>query len=410
MRLITAFDRIEGYSHGIGLVLIVGLMMHPLHSLLGVSIKYLFVATVAYLMGLAFVDLKAPLKKGVIRTGLVIFLLGLFGSFISGSFHQLFIGITGAVLVLLGASITRICDEKLIMRMLIWIDIALLGASWISYFYAYFGGLPILWVENLETKVPLPLYLFSFSNSVEANIIRPSGFFDEPGALAMFNILVVALNEIINKKKLTSLVLLFLGLISFSVMEAIALVIFLVINVYWLFTLVNKFPIRFVAATIIFVLALEAQYDALYLQFLRRLNFENGWISGDNRLGQVILFFNVLNPRIFFQGANAQDIISEGDLSSNPFSILFESGIFIWIPYFMMEIFLLKMAFSKCSGIKFSAIIIFILLLQRPYIFSLYNGLFIWIVMIILSDKYKNVIQIKPPYLGSVKNAHRDYA
>ena len=122
-------------------------------------------------------------------------------------------------------------------------------------------------------------------------------------------------------------------------------------------------------------------YEYIDTVFLERAKIEDGKLKADSRSGQIDDFFKVVNQDILLKGykASINNIDTDIDQSSNPFNIIFYYGIFAWIPYLFLELWLFYKIFMVKKHLKFSVIILFLILLQRPYLYNLY-----WTTLIII--------------------------
>lgn len=240
---------------------------------------------------------------------------------------------------------------------------------WLGYFYAYFGGSSFFSLINPETegKYKFFFYLFTFTNTVDGNFIRPSAIFDEPGSLVFFITSVVVIMEINKFSKSKSFLLLFLLNITGSLVSVILFFLYL----FFKFKLNKKLLIFLLIFIIVYIF--KNNLDFIDYLSARTLNIDS--LIFNNRTTQIISFFENVDKDTFLYGKDLslnKDLLI--DQTSNPFSILWAHGIFMSIPYFLIEIWLLyKFLFGKKQN-KFSLIAIFLTLLQRPYIYSLYWG------------------------------------
>jgi hypothetical protein len=90
----------------------------------------------------------------------------------------------------------------------------LIGA-YLGFVYALAGGAPIFSIKNPDNRTSW-LYLTTFTNARIGRIIRPSGFFDEPGALSFFICITAMLRNINKRNSKITLLLLFTGFITLS--------------------------------------------------------------------------------------------------------------------------------------------------------------------------------------------------
>lgn len=356
---------------------------HPIQGLLGINVKILFALASLLLILLGLYKSHGHIDIKPINVSMILVLLTCVGSFFSGTMHQLLIGFAGATM-LISVSLTFLCfASKRSITILVWLNIVILVGAWIGFAYAFYGGSPILEVVAPEREIAIPLYLTTFTNSVILNIIRPSGIFDEPGALAMFSIMTACLNELCRGSRIYSMSILMLSLITFSLMSLFAISLYCII-------MFNKknIPKNFIwLLPVLFLISIGYYFGGDIVQdlYLNRFVIVDGKFAGDNRTTQVLEFFDVIDTDIFLSGYySIHGPYSAGGQSSNPFTLLYSSGFFVWLPYFVVILWLLSFSYKGVAQIRFVALIMALLLLQRPYIFSMFWGLYINYVLFIL--------------------------
>lgn len=200
--------------------------------------------------------------------------------------------------------------------------------------------------------------------------IRPSGIFDEPGTLSFVICSLVIYRKYLKMDMLFSWVLLFLGLITFSVVHVLCVLIFMLLErkrfVY------NVYLLLFVV--VLYVIYSSMFKEAVDLELLRRFEYDQstGFV-GDNRSGRFInalkyvdldnIIFG-LDGRLFYDYHN--NIGKYGDIGENFLSPLVIKGIFVSLPYYVVVLWLLIIAFRKNSNYGF--VVMVLMLLQRPYV------------------------------------------
>ena len=383
--------------------------MHPIQALLGLNIKMLFVligSIIVFLFLVRSFEEKKLYKKDIVAIiiALLFFAIGAVGSLVSGSFHQLLsISIAFFSLLFLFSDIFRIFNHSTI-KLLTDFTLLLLFSCLLSLIYALAGGESTYSVINPETGKDIQLYLFSFTNSVIGNIIRPSGFFDEPGALAMFvsyvSILIVLSSEEHHKTKLVGIILC-LAMVTFSLMIVIALILFLIFLNEKKISIRNILFITTILSTLGFILN-RLEPELLYSLLFSRFEIIDGVFAGDNRSDQLFKLIRELNSEIILSGYQVlYGNYNDGDIASgNPLSILFTSGIFVFLPYFFIQVFLLLAAIISNDGkLKYSAFLLFLTLLQRPYIYSLYWGILTMVIIIFIARRFiKSIYSVRDPH------------
>ena len=384
MKYTPALSPRPSWTYSIFVIFIVVLLTsHPIQGLLGVNVHILFFLMSLLLILSGLYKAHGQIDIRPIYVSMILILLTCIGSFISGVMHQLLIGLAGATMLIAASLTFSIFATKRNITILLWLNIVILVGAWIGFAYAFYGGSPVLEVTAPEIQRPLPLYFTTFTNSIIHNIIRPSGIFDEPGALAMFSIMTVCLNELCRGNRAYSIAILILSLITFSLMSLIAILLY----VMFMFNK-NNLTNNFIwLMCVLFILGIGYYFGGDVVQdlYINRFVLEDGKFTGDNRTTQVMDFFDLVDSTIFFSGYDSTNgSYLTVDQSSNPFSLLFSSGFFVWLPYFVVILWLLLFFLKGVAQIRFVALIMALLLLQRPYIFSMFWGLFINYVLFIL--------------------------
>jgi hypothetical protein len=99
---------------------------------------------------------------------------------------------------------------------------------------------------------------------------------------------------------------------------------------------------------------------------------EDGRIVGDNRSNQVRDFFRLVDGDLLLRGAHGryQDFDTV-DQSSHPFSIIFGYGLIMWVPYFILLLWLLGTTIRNRFNNAYTSIGLLLLLLQRPFLYNM---------------------------------------
>ena len=130
--------------------------------------------------------------------------------------------------VYIGWSTAKLATSEYFMRIVLaYVGLMILGA-WIASMYSMMGGGFLMSFEMFSTRSFL--FPFTFTNSVSGLFIRPAGLFNEPGALAMYIVLLVVLLEVSKAYSRATPVLLLTGLVTGS------LALFIVTLTYYLFS------------------------------------------------------------------------------------------------------------------------------------------------------------------------------
>lgn len=377
-------------SNLIGFLILISLVLltsHPLQAILNIEIKSLFVFVILFFsICTAFAAEAELIIEDLVYVVFVVF-VSIVGSLVSGIIHQFLIGMAAVAIYVTSKRSAHIVMKQNVMGYLLILTYVVIAMAWIGFFYVLFGGGPTLYIKNPETDRDLVLYLSTFTNTFVEGLIRPAGIFDEPGALVMFGTLVTCLNELVGNQKRHSLIILLLIQITFSITAVIVFATYLAF--FYKKQLKLLIPLSLLAAFIWIISPLINIPEALEEMFSGRFAIVDGRLLGDNRTTQVEEFIELADTDLLLKGAVA-NVTKYGanDQSSNPLTILYESGVFIWSAYLLVLARLVVLAWHSNRAISFCAVVIGILLLQRPYVFSMYWGLLIWITFhVILKRK-----------------------
>jgi hypothetical protein len=245
-----------------------------------------------------------------------------------------------------------------------------------GFVYAFLGYPPIFTIFNEDSR-PNNFYLSTFSSTYSSGFIRPSGFFDEPGALSFFICMTVALRESLSLKRRTSWIILILGLVTTSMMHFIFMIIFLIKTQSSNLTLKIFFIgiLKIMVVICIFSLIEIPFISPIMNAFISKFQIVEGGLAGDNR---SILFLNALeylDLKVFFFGLDIDCMLNSDSCSlkgymqygENPLSLLVHWGILLALPYFIILIYLIIRFIASKDLVILGA---FLLLLQRPYVMS----------------------------------------
>lgn len=374
------------------------LLISPLFSLLkGIS------TSITFLLFTISISLNFNRKERFLKYYLVLVCYYIFISIVLTVFHQEasfmllpFFFLTSVYFVLVSSNndIAKFVDVSTNIIFLITIG------AFFGFFYAFFFGQPTFVFKNpngLENQV----FLTTMTNSRWGNFIRPSGIYDEPGALSFFICGICYIRHLLNFDKKRTRLILFLGLITFSVAHVIYLAFHLISDTKYKIniSLIKKsFYFIFILLSIYFILLFTGTWEWISLVFFGRFQSENsGLFPGDNR---SMYFFNALDyisqhPLNILFGESMKtnfDNISfdYGVVGSNPLMPILSFGVLISLPYYLI-LFLLFISIIK--GRKYFASIGFALVLfQREFFLVVsYSMIFILLFRIL----YINLINEK---------------
>jgi hypothetical protein len=248
----------------------------------------------------------------------------------------------------------------------------MLVLSWIGFLYVLHGGQPLFAITNIDGRENV-FYLTTFSNWRVLDSIRPSGVFDEPGTFSFLVCAVAALRRIYNRSNTTSMVMLLLGLVTFSMTHIAFLVLFVLLRSDRRF-LDNLRVLLVICAGVTFVYFFLLR-EAIDAALMWKFNFhpETRSFSGDNRSEKVVLATTKLSMRSFLWGLDSTGITAVhkftekfGSMTATPMGPLITSGIFVSFPYYF---FLIRVAWHgiRCreNHIYLAVVLLF---LPRPYV------------------------------------------
>jgi hypothetical protein len=263
----------------------------------------------------------------------------------------------------------------------IFISILLIGA-YIGFLYALGGGRPLFEFPNVDGRTNY-FFLTTGTNIKILNIIRPSGIYDEPGALSFFICAISLMRVLFHRNDLLTFVLLIAGVITFSLTHILILFVY---ALYYFSKYKKKKKIIWYLLIILIVCGyfyntFQDELDQmLFSRFMQTHN--DRIIAGDNRSGQLKKCFELLDAKVFFWGLD--DIVYSntrlmskryGDIGENPLSQIILYGIFIGWPYYIFLI-TISLAGLMKRNLFFIFIAIGMLYLQRPYISAMGYGFY----------------------------------
>jgi len=269
--------------------------------------------------------------------------------------------------------------------------------SLVGFIYASLGYPPMFAIPNEDSRLN-SFYLTTFSNTYSFGFIRPSGLFDEPGALSFFICMTVALRESFGMERKTSWTLLLLGLVTSSIMHFIFMGLFLLETEFLSFKRISNSFLKILAIIFIFILLEYSFFNTILSSLISKFQLFEGRLAGDNR---SILFFNALdylNLKVFFFGLDIDCMMHFDSCSlkgyeqygENPITLLVHWGIFLALPYYLVLTYLVIRSIINKDLVMFG---IFLLLLQRPNVMSYGYAVIIFIYLYsIWQSKKQNII------------------
>jgi len=293
-------------------------------------------------------------------------------------------------------------DIKIFVEILTWIMLVVLIGAVLGMFYALFGGVSIFSFPNEDGRIN-QLYLTTLTNSQYLNFIRPSGIFDEPGALSFVTCFLAALRHAFGFNKRITWALLLLGLVTLS----LAHIIYVILHALEEFRRVKKRKSIFVAVMITFFLYSIVNFippiQDLYVSLLQaRLQIEEGQLTGDNRTVLLLNAASYINLNTFLFGLDSDCAIGVANCTDkgyeqygeNPLTLLVHWGGLVSFPFYLALVYLAMIAVRHRS---FVILAVFLLLFQRPNTMSYGYSMLIVLTIYVLAHQRRYKALGKPP-------------
>ncbi len=249
--------------------------------------------------------------------------------------------------------------------------VVLVGAI-IGFVLVLNGVQPLFEIANSDGR---PNYFFytTFSNSWWGSIIRPSGLYDEAGALSFMVCSIAALRFLRGRDSRVTWILLGMGFVTLSLAHLIYV---------FFHVLAERLNVRNLAGILatllplILVAGYLGGYDIVEKRLLGRVTItEAGRLAGDNRTQRMLNAAEHLseNPKSVLFGAHPScrfDYLTCKEkfplMGENPLSPLAFQGIFLSWPYYLaLGVLFLAPLFGRKYLVSFG---VGALLLQRPYL------------------------------------------
>ena len=283
--------------------------------------------------------------------------------------------------------------------------IVLIG-SIIGVVLALNGVQPLFEIPNNDGR---PNYFFytTFTNSWWGSIIRPSGIYDEAGALSFMVCSIAALRSLRGRDSKVTWILLGLGFVTLSLAHL----------VYVFFhVLAERLRFRNIAGIFVTLVPLVllvgylGGYDIVEKRLLGRVTItEAGRLAGDNRTQRLVNAAEHLaeNPKSVLFGAHPScrfDYLTCKEkfplMGENPLSPLALQGIFLSWPYYLaLGALFLAPLFGRQYLVSFG---FGALLLQRPYLLDMGYSLACCLVLV---ATLHNIVAKRSPRPGTPKPA-----
>lgn len=258
----------------------------------------------------------------------------------------------------------------------------ILFGAWIGFFLALIGTDALITFSNPDGR-SVGLFSTTLSNTVfrvdGSIIIRPSGIYDEPGALSFFTIAAALLCELTKSLKSRSWLLLTLGLVTASLAHLIFLALF---SIYKTNKKYRPALLGCIALLAVILGSIANEYEptsdkANYVSRLtisRLASTEDG-LEGDNRTTLIKNAVSKLEITNLVFGLDSKCVSAvfecknqHGNFGENPLSPLVSGGLAGIGGLYIAGIICLAIAgWASKKPLLFFAI--FLVFLQRPYLF-----------------------------------------
>jgi hypothetical protein len=316
------------------------------------------------------------------------------------------------VLSILIVSVLNKYDIKVFVEILTRLVMIILFGAIFGTFYAYYGGSSILDFANPDGR-PNQLYLTTLTNSQVENFIRPSGIFDEPGALSFIVCFIAALRHSTGGDKRITWIMLLLGIVTTSVAHL----------VYVLLHAIEEFKSYKRAKNVLLLLGVFVIFSWAIVSFIRPIQdilstmlfsrFTEHTLSslGQDRVTTLLNAVGYINIHTFMFGLDSDCALGLANCTSdkgfenygdNPLSLLVHWGWFLTFPYYFV---LTYLAFKSLRQRNFIILGIMLLLLQRPYAMSYGYSMLIVLTIFILAGKHEGAEIRKSRKISSATDA-----
>jgi hypothetical protein len=276
----------------------------------------------------------------------------------------------------LAVSVLRRRDVDLFVELFTWLTIAMLVGAVVGLFYAFFGGAPLLSFPNPDGRLN-QLFLTTLTNAQYLNFIRPSGTFDEPGALSFVVCCLAALRQALGHDKKVTWIMLLLGLVTMSLAHILYMIIHGVNELSGSKHMIKALVVVTIVAISLYAIVTFVQpvHEIYSNLLLAKFVVSDGRLVGDNRTDLFLNAASYINPSSFWFGIDAKCALGYidcaqqryGQYGENPLTLIMQWGLLISFPYYLSLIYLGIVAFLRHTLIPLG---ILVLLLQRPYTMS----------------------------------------
>lgn len=272
-----------------------------------------------------------------------------------------------------------------------WLILSFAVGGTVCFFLVLFDIIiPLFEYSNVDGRVAY-CYGLTCSNFVMGNIMRYSGYFDEPGAMAYWGIFALLFNRLFVGNNKYEKILMTCLAFTLSMAYYIQLCFFVLF-------VKNKLK-AFITLGVLFVVVIwgvtqtkDTEFDIYHYTVNRfEINERTGEIAGDNRsdLAQLakeqFLMFPIL-------GVGAKNMEQIGYMADNPYEILAKDGLIGEIVTY------LPLLLIVLCGIKrrnlyyvYAALILFIGYQQRPFHVDLIHPIMLYLFTILVIEDRKQL-------------------
>lgn len=236
---------------------------------------------------------------------------------------------------------------------------------------------PFIIINNFGDNLYVNLYFYGgcFSKTHIGNIIRPSGYLDEPGALAYWAVYGLMFNYAFIKDKILDKSLPYFTISTLSVAYFTQMGFFLLMK--YLKKLYSLIPIAILAFIAInYIESTKGSEFDVYNMTIARFEYDEDFgIAGNNRqrLMEKSQKLFLSSPWV---GVGGQNYGKEGDIGDNPYEILAKDGIIGLIVSYLPL--LLILFTNRRKEVLIALLVIMAGYMQRPLHINFMHYLYLW--------------------------------
>ncbi|PML28570.1 hypothetical protein BCT82_06845 [Vibrio breoganii] len=325
---------------------------------------------------------RVSIKILILMLMLLLMLLSV-ALFIDDYYFIRFISIPIAIFASFYAIKSRYILDKLCSFMTIFAIVACV-CSIVGFIYALSGADYSFSIINPDGRENY-FYLTTFTNYVRGTIIRPSFIYDEPGALSFVLCSICFLRLVLRRPIKTTFIILMLGVITLS----LAHLIILILTFIFYSNLKSKILLLVISLIIISVTITDSRFSFFYSRF----EITEDGLKGDNRSEQVENFLEVVDIDLILFGnyrcmKDKSICESHGDISSSIVSPAYNGGLMLLIVQLFIHLILVLAMILRPNKVTISvSLMLFLLLLQRPYFHMMGYQIFIFMITFLLINQ-----------------------